>query len=110
MHAESMRVEQIKGGSVIEMINNELQTVYNDIANPNKEGKSMRKVTVDLVFAPSEDAMVGGLTIRVKSTLGKQRDLSSTVYFGSEKNEGVCTEKDRNQPVFGVMEAAAQSN
>lgn len=110
MHAEAMKVEEIRGGAVIEMINTELQTVYNDITNPNKEGKSMRKVTVELVFAPSEDAQVGGLAVRVKSTLGKQRDLQSTVYFGSDKGEGVCTEKDRNQPVFGVMEAAAQAN
>lgn len=108
MHAESMRIEQLKGGAAIEMVNNELQTVYNDIVNPNKEGKSARKVTLDIVFAPSEDAQVGTCTIRVKSTLGKQRDIGSTVYFGQEKGEGVCTEKDRNQPMFGVMEAAAQ--
>lgn len=110
MHTESMTVEQIRNGAVIEMINNELQTVYNDVANPNKEAKSARKVTVDFVFNPSEDGAVGALTVRVKSTLGKQRDLGSTVYFGTDKGEGVCTEKDRNQPVFGVMEAAAQSN
>lgn len=105
---DNLKIEQIKGGAAIEMINNELQAVYDDIADPNKEGKSTRKVTVDIVFAPSEDALVGGCAVRVKSTLGKQRDLTSTVYFGQESGKGVCSEKDRNQPMFGVMEAAGQ--
>lgn len=105
---DNLKIEQIKGGAVIEMINSELQTVFDDIANPNKEGKSVRKVTVELVFQPSEDALVGGCTARVKSTLGKQRDLGTTVYFGVDAGRGVCTEQNRNQPMFGVMEAPQQ--
>ncbi len=105
---DSLRIEQIKAGAAIEMINNELQTVYDDIADPNKEAKSARKVTAEIVFTPSEDGMVGACIVRVKSSLGKQRDLGSTVYFGAEQGKGICTEKDRNQPMFGVMEAAGQ--
>lgn len=105
---DNLKIEQIKGGAAIEMINNELQAVYDDIADPNKEAKSARKVTVDIVFAPSEDGMVGACVVRVKSALGKQRDLGSTVFFGMESGKGVCTEKDRNQPMFGVMEVANQ--
>lgn len=103
---DNLKIEQIKGGAAIEMINNELQRVFDDIADPNKEGKSVRKVDISVVFAPSEDALVGGCVVRVKSTLGKQRDLSSTVYFGTDAGKGVCTEKDRNQPMFGAMETA----
>jgi hypothetical protein len=102
----NLKIEQIKSGAVIEMINNELQRVYDDIADPNKEGKSARKVSVEVVFAPSEDALVGTCVVRVKSTLGKQRNLSSTVFFGSEAGKGVCTEKDRNQQMFNVFEAS----
>lgn len=104
---ENLRVEQIKGGAVIEMLNTELQKVYDDIADPNRESKANRKVSCELVFSPTEDGQVGSLAVRVKSSLGKQRDLSSTVYFGSDKGKGVCTEQNRNQPMFNVFEADA---
>jgi hypothetical protein len=108
MTEDNLKIEQIKGGAVIEMINTELQTVFDDIADPNKEGKSVRKVTVELVFSPSEDGLVGTLTSRVKSSLGKQRDLPATVYFGQENGKGICAEQNRNQPIFGAMEVANQ--
>lgn len=104
---QNLRIEQIKAGAAIEMINNELQLVYDDIADPNKEPKSARKVSVEIVFAPNEDGLVGQMAVRVKSTLGKQRDLGSTVFFGVEQGKGVCTEKNFNQPMFNIMEAGA---
>ncbi len=102
---DNLRLEQIKGGAAVEMVNAELQKVYDDIADPNKEGKSSRKVTLEIVFAPTEDALAGACIVRCKSTLGKQRDVSTTVFFGTEQGKGVCSEKNMNQPLFGSINA-----
>lgn len=106
---ENLKFEEIKGGAALEMVNIELQKVFNDVVDPNKEPTSSRKVSVDVVFAPSDDGQVGQMVVRVKSTLGKQRDLGSSVYFGvAEGNVGLCSEQNRNQPIFGVMEAGSE--
>ena len=106
MNGESLHLEQIKGGAAIEMVNNALQEVYDDIADPNKQGNAQRKVNLEIIFAPTEDATAGLCKVSVKSTLGKQKDLGTTVFFGRVDGQGVCTERNMNQPMFGVMETS----
>lgn len=99
----SLSLEQIKHGAAIEMANAELQKIFDDIADPNKEGTSVRKMTLEVVFSPTEDAMAGTCVVRCKSTLGKQRDVATTVYFGKAEGKAWCSERNANQPMMFQM-------
>ena len=92
-----MTLGEIKGGAAIEMANLELRKIYDDIVDPNKDGGSQRKLSIEVVFAPNEDARAGACFIRVKSSLGKMKEVKTTVFFGYEEGHGVCTEFNRDQ-------------
>lgn len=91
-----MKLEHIKGGGVLEMANREIQRIANDIADPNKLATGKRTLVITLEFAPTEDAKYGTLTASVKSTLAKQQDMKSTLFFGWDENtrQGIASENN----------------
>lgn len=100
---KNLTIETLKGGAAIEMVNKELERVFSDIADINKQGDSKRQVTLTISFNPSEDARVGGCKISVSSSLGKQKPVTATVFFGFEGGKGVAAEQQLNQPSFEMF-------
>lgn len=103
MQQQNLTLENLKGGAAIEMVNKELERVFSDIADINKKGDSKREVTLKIAFLPSEDARVGGCKISVHSSLGKQKDVTATVFFGYENGKGLAAEQNLNQPSFEMF-------
>lgn len=99
----NLSLTTLKGGAAIEMVDKELERIFTDISDINKQGDSKRKVTLEIGFHPTEDARVGSCIISVKSTLGKQKDVNATVFFGFENGKGVAAEQNFNQPSFDIF-------
>ncbi len=93
-NAQNLKIEHLKNGSVLDMINRELQLVANDIADVNKKTDSKRSVSVKLTFAPTPDGQYGKLDVSVTSVLGQQNVLETSVFFGydAENKQGIASE------------------
>ena len=85
-------IQSLKGGAIIEMANKELQKMVDDVADINKKADSKRELTIKVALLPTEDGRFGTCLMSVASTLGKQKDQTTSLYFGYDGKRGVASE------------------
>ena len=91
--SNQLRIEELKGGAVIEMANKELVKMVDDIADINKQGASPRELTIKIKLLPNDEASVGTCVMSVSSVLGKQKEQKTTVFFGHDGERGIASEQ-----------------
>lgn len=110
---KTSRLQDIRNGAIIERVNREIQRVADDIADPNKVAKNKRSVTLKLTFEPTEDGRFGKLTATVDSTLGKQHEEVTSLYFGVDPTtrQGIASENSiPTLPLGEVIDTTGGSN
>jgi hypothetical protein len=95
-----LRISSISGGAIQEMIDMELQKVFENIHDPNTKATDKRSVTIKLEFAPDDKREIINLNSKVSSTLAAIRDVSATVLTGKDLSSGkvVARELKSNMP------------
>ena len=72
-------------GAVSERINSAIQTVYENIADPNTEAEKARKLTIELVFKPEKnDRTDVSVSTVVKTSLQPRAAISSRMIVESD--------------------------
>lgn len=107
---KSFKIEELRNGAALEMLNREIQKVADDIADPNKQTKAKRKVSLTLEFAPNEDGRMGSLAISVTSSLAKQNPAMASLFFGFENGKGIASENVIPSLPLAEIEAEGESN
>ena len=64
-----INIEQFSNGELTQQINRELESVARNIADPNTEAKTARKITVTITMKPNEQRDFITTSITTKSTL-----------------------------------------
>lgn len=98
MKHQKLTIESMLGGAAVEMIDTELQKVFDDIQDLSKEPKSKRTVKVAISFVPDDKGTSGQFAVAVESTLGKQKPRTGFAHFGLESGTGIASEIRLDQP------------
>lgn len=64
-----INIEQFSNGELTQQINREMEAVARNIADPNTEAKTARKITVTITMKPNEQRDFITTSITTKSTL-----------------------------------------
>ena len=64
-----INIEQFSNGELTQQINREMEAVARNIADPNTEAKTSRKITVTITLKPNEQRDFITTSITTKSTL-----------------------------------------
>lgn len=64
-----INIEQFSNGELTQQINREMEAVARNIADPNTEAKTARKITVTITLKPNEQRDFITTSITTKSTL-----------------------------------------
>lgn len=64
-----INIEQFSNGELTQQINREMEAVARNIADPNTEAKTTRKITVTITLKPNEQRDFITTSITTKSTL-----------------------------------------
>lgn len=64
-----INIEQFSNGELTQQINREMEAVARNIADPNTEAKTSRKITVTITLQPNEQRDFITTSITTKSTL-----------------------------------------
>ena len=83
-----INIEQFSNGELTQQINREMEAVARNIADPNTEAKTTRKITVTITLKPNEQRDFITTSITTKSTL-------APTLGGSDRSGGREEPEDR---------------
>lgn len=75
----NLNISTLANGGVQEKINAELKKVFENIMDPNTSPKDKRKVSIEIVLSPDEQRTTIASSVKVKSSLAPQLDVSTTI-------------------------------
>ena len=101
---KSVQIQELKNGGILEMVNRELQLIADDVANVNKKADSKRSLTLKLDIEPTIDGQFGKITVNVSSTLGKQKPLEGSLYFGYNEDTKTGIVSERVIPTLPIQD------
>lgn len=96
-----LRISSISGGAIQEMIDMELQKVFENIHDPNTKATDKRGITITLEFVPDEKREIINLNSKVQPKLAAIRDVSTTVLTGRDLQSGKVVAKELKSNVPG---------
>ena len=80
-----INIEQLSNGELTQQINREMEAVARNIADPNTEAKTTRKITVTITMKPNEQRDFITTSITTKSTLAPT--LGAVTALGIRKSK-----------------------
>ncbi|NLW90984.1 MAG: replication terminator protein [Syntrophomonadaceae bacterium] len=103
---EKMTFSNLAGGGAQERLQDALDQVAANIADPNTDAKKTRKITMTLTMKPNEQRSIANLEINVKTSLVSPVGINTTLMVDrDEKGKAVVSEiygKDPNQGVLDL--------
>ena len=99
-----INLESLADGAVSENVNIALKEVLANIADPNTEWKTKRKLTVDITFVAQEDRELALLDIQTKTKLAPPKSVGTKIIIGTDGKGGViASEFGKQLPGQSVM-------
>lgn len=86
----NLNISELSGGAVLEKINQELEKVILNIADPNTDAKKKRKLKLELTFAPDASRQASQLSCLVTSTLAPFEPIETALSIGVHPKTGEC--------------------
>ncbi len=90
-------LETLADGAAAELFQSELDKVLRNIQDPNTEATAMRKVTLEVTFAPDDNREMGDVKVKASSRLAGLKGAETRVYFGRHQGQLVATEWNPRQ-------------
>ena len=81
-----INIEQFSNGELTQQINREMEAVARNIADPNTEAKTARKITVTITLKPNEQRDFITTSITTKSTLAPTLGTVTALAVGKQAN------------------------
>ena len=101
----------IGNGAAVELFDREFQEVLANIADPNTDAKTPRKITITVTIKPSDDREMAAAAIQVASKLATAKPAPVHLYFGLDGERYVAKQVNPAQPEmdFGITESNVMS-
>ncbi|MHB8122631.1 MAG: replication terminator protein [Desulfuromonadaceae bacterium] len=94
-----INLEKLAGGELAEQINDGLQRVIENIADPNTNWKTKRKLTVELSFSADEKRNLANVTMEVKPKLAPAAPSTTRIIIDRNSNgKAVAAEYRHGNP------------
>ena len=104
MSENIINLEQFADGVLAEKINMALKEVLGNIADPNTEWKTKRKLTLDMTFQSGEDRELTEVSIVAKPKLAPTKPLAAKIVIGIDGKGGILASEYKKQvPGQSVM-------
>ena len=97
MENETISLETLKGGAVIQLFNEELAKVMENIMDPNTEAEAVREVTLKVKIKPDRDRATGSVQIIPTAKLAPAVALGTRMFFGKKGGKYLAWEHDPQQ-------------
>lgn len=107
-----INIEQFSNGELTQQINREMEAVARNIADPNTEAKTARKITVTITMKPNEQRDFITTSITTKSTLAPTLGAVTALAVGKNLKTGEIEVGEIGNQIPGQMsidEVQAQS-
>jgi len=98
-----INMETFSGGELTHQINRELEAVANNIADPNTEAKTARKITVTITMKANEQRDFVTTSITTKSTLAPTLGAVTALAVGRDLKTGKVQVAEIGTQVPGQM-------
>jgi hypothetical protein len=99
-----INLEQFADGALSEKMNMALREVLANIADPNTEWKTARKLTLDMTFRSGEDRELAEVSIVAKPKLAPAKPLTTKIVIGIDGKGGILASEYKKQvPGQSVM-------
>lgn len=99
-----INLETIADGALAEKVNIALGEVLANIADPNTEWKTKRKLTIDITFVAQEDRELALLDIQTKTKLAPAKSVGTKILIGTDGKGGIiASEFGKQVPGQSVM-------
>ncbi|NFD94631.1 replication terminator protein [Clostridium sporogenes] len=92
-----INLETFADGALAEKINMALKEVLENIADPNTDYKTKRKLTVDMTFASEEDRELTEVSIVAKPKLAPTKPLAAKIVIGTDGKGGILASEYKKQ-------------
>ena len=84
-----INLENLADGALAEKVNIALKEVLGNIADPNTDWKTKRKLTVDITFQAQEDRELALLDIQTKTKLAPPKSVGTRIVIGTDGKGGI---------------------
>lgn len=84
-----INLDTIADGALAEKVNIALGEVLANIADPNTEWKTKRKLTIDITFVAQEDRELALLDIQTKTKLAPAKSVGTKILIGTDGKGGI---------------------
>jgi hypothetical protein len=73
-------------GAMAERLNQELQKVLDNVADPNTDPKKVRKVTMTVSLSSNDNRELASVSVQVKSTLAPAKNIEAQLIMDYDVN------------------------
>lgn len=101
-----INIEQFSNGELTQQINREMEAVARNIADPNTEAKTTRKITVTITMKPNEQRDFITTSITTKSTLAPTLGAVTALAVGKNLKTGEIEVGEIGNQIPGQMNLA----
>lgn len=101
-----INIEQFSNGELTQQINREMEAVARNIADPNTEAKTTRKITVTITLKPNEQRDFITTSITTKSTLAPTLGAVTALAVGKNLKTGEIEVGEIGSQIPGQMSMA----
>ena len=98
-----INIEQFSNGELTQQINREMEAVARNIADPNTEAKTTRKITVTIILKPNEQRDFITTSITTKSTLAPTLGAVTALAVGKNLKTGEIEVGEIGNQIPGQM-------
>ena len=98
-----INIEQFSNGELTQHINREMEAVVRNIADPNTEAKTARKITVTITMKPNEQRDFITTSITTKSTLAPTLGAVTALAVGRNLKTGEIEVGEIGNQIPGQM-------
>lgn len=98
-----INIEQFSNGELTQQINREMEAVARNIADPNTEAKTARKITVTITMKPNEQRDFITTSITTKSTLAPTLGAVTALAVGKNLKTGEIEVGEIGSQIPGQM-------
>ena len=101
-----INIEKFSNGELTQQINREMEAVARNIADPNTEAKTTRKITVTITLKPNEQRDFITTSITTKSTLAPTLGAVTALAVGKNLKTGEIEVGEIGNQIPGQMSMA----
>jgi hypothetical protein len=97
MLEEPLTLVSLKGGALVELFDRALEQVLKNIADPNTDAESVRKIKMEVAFKADEERTRCAVILKCTPVLAGIKPVGTIAYLGRIKGEWSAVENDPAQ-------------